>query len=235
MPRVTIDEIVKILGDPVVNRIEFKADNFYVNPWGIRAVATKFSKNKVSVQYVDRSPAGQNGSQDVYFYTSSANSMTLPVPTDELQANFLQCMDSQVMPHLLSYDFNGALAEQTKCVMHLPNDRDTSGLRKEALILHECVHALADLKKISVVDYVNESCAYIAQCCYLLAKDPSLRNFNYDPQWSMFTVATKIAYKILNRRKWHIHSDELQEMKSALAGNSLYTSVVDRVDVGDGI
>lgn len=69
---------------------------------------------------------------------------------------------------------------------------------KEALILHECTHAVYDVAKTKMSTAISESIAYIVQCQYLLVKRGDGKRLSSPNKAKdlVFELAWKLAVKI---------------------------------------
>lgn len=69
---------------------------------------------------------------------------------------------------------------------------------KDALILHECVHAVYDVAKTKMPVAVNEAIAYVVQCQYLLVKRGDGKRLSSPNRQKdlVFELAWKMAAKI---------------------------------------
>ena len=100
---------------------------------------------------------------------------------------------------------------------------------KEALVLHECTHAVYDVAKTKMSTAVSESIAYIVQCQYLLVKrGDGKRLTSPNPAKDLvFELAWKMAAKLLQGTP--PTSSEKASLQTAVSQHPLYmaTSAAD--------
>jgi hypothetical protein len=93
---------------------------------------------------------------------------------------------------------------------------------KNALIIHECTHAVYDIAKTQMNVAISESIAYIVQCQYILVKQgDGKRLSSKNPQKDLvFELAWKMAIKILAGEKPTV--TEKNNLQAAVANHPLY-------------
>ncbi len=74
---------------------------------------------------------------------------------------------------------------------------------KNALIIHECTHAVYDVAKTKMSNATSESIAYIVQCQYLLVKNDTGKRLTSPNKAKdkVFELAWEIAAKVQRGEK----------------------------------
>lgn len=101
----------------------------------------------------------------------------------------------------------------------------TSELSKKALVVHECVHAVYDQVKMKMSVQDSESIAYIVQCQYARANNPSSSNrlMSNDPKKDkVFEVGWRIAGKLLGQDSSGLTDSDYADMREAVAAHPYY-------------
>lgn len=93
---------------------------------------------------------------------------------------------------------------------------------KEALIVHECTHAVYDVAKTKMSTAISEAIAYIVQCQYLLVKRGDGKRLTSPSKAKdlVFELAWKIAAKIQQGGKPTL--SEQNALQSAMARHPYY-------------
>jgi hypothetical protein len=102
-----------------------------------------------------------------------------------------------------------------------------------ALLLHECTHAIVDVKKYDITRLTNETAAYIAQHTYLLLANPHYKvSPNNAPWFNFFNNVVALV------KKFKLHQpagqgtmlqwDDYHPLRTELNALNIYSGVADR-------
>jgi hypothetical protein len=113
---------------------------------------------------------------------------------------------------------------------------------QRALIIHECTHAIVDLRKITTRVEETEGLAYVAQALYSNLNGMTARHIvSADPHdivswfsWQLiFDESTRLADVV--KRRYRVTEDEASVLYTAIKGANFYRRRVGNAEVNDGV
>ncbi len=106
---------------------------------------------------------------------------------------------------------------------------------REALIVHECVHAAFDITGTAIIVKHSEAAAYIAQCVYFYYQNEGL--FTSGGSISFSNPILKAAWKVamITKKRSRIKNSEMAPLYLAISKHSLYKKSYNKTDNYDGV
>lgn len=106
---------------------------------------------------------------------------------------------------------------------------------REALIVHECVHAFLDIAAKTVLVKQSEAAAYVAQILYFYYRNEAALSGGQKPTFRDPVLKAAWDVAMIARRKSNLTEAEVQPLYDAIAKHDLYKHSHSKDETYDGV
>lgn len=110
-----------------------------------------------------------------------------------------------------------------------------SNTDRQALCVHEALHAACDIAQYTMTVKEAEASAYIAQCFYFMNAQPTYFSSGTRPSMPTTTHDTAWTAAVTAKTSGTLTANDLKPVFTALKNNPLYKTIVDQTQPLDGI